>query len=106
VNVHAPLQALDFAQLSDHRFTVPGMRCAGCIGKIERELPRVPGVAEARVNFSAKRVAVRHDASIDEAGIVRALEHLGFEAQPAAANPLAQDAALGQRLVRGRRCHA
>lgn len=100
MNLHAPLQALDFAQLSDHRFTVPGMRCAGCIGKIERELPRVPGVAEARVNFSAKRVAVRHDASIDEAGIVRALEHLGFEAQPAAANPLVQDDADTRRLLR------
>jgi len=76
------------------------MRCAGCIGKIERELPRVLGIAEARVNFSAKRVAVRHDAAIDEAGIVRALEQLGFEAQPAAANPLAQDDAETRRLLR------
>lgn len=100
MNVHVALQDFDPAQLSDHRFTVPGMRCAGCIGKIERELPQVPGVVEARVNFSAKRVAVRHDASIDEVGIVRALELLGFEAQTAAANPLAQDDAETRRLLR------
>jgi Cu2+-exporting ATPase len=100
MNAHASLKGIDPSDLSDHRFTVPGMRCAGCISKIERELPQVPGVAEARVNFSAKRVAVRHDASIDEAGIVRALEHLGFEAQPAAANPLAQDDAETKRLLR------
>jgi Cu2+-exporting ATPase len=100
MNAHASLQGIDPRNLSGHRFTVPGMRCAGCISKIERELPQVPGVAEARVNFSAKRVAVLHDASIDEAGIVRALEHLGFEAQPAATNPLAQDDAETKRLLR------
>ncbi len=100
MNAHVPLQVFDPGDLSDHRFTVPGMRCAGCISKIERELPQVAGVAEARVNFSAKRVAVRHDASIDEAGIVRALEHLGFEAQPAAANPLAQEDSETKRLLR------
>ncbi len=100
VNSHTSLQSFDPEHLSDHRFTVPGMRCAGCIGKIERELPLVSGVAEARVNFSAKRVAVRHDASIDEADIVLALERLGFEAQPVAANPLAQDDTETKRLLR------
>lgn len=44
----------------DSRFTVPGMRCAGCIGKVERGLAQIPGIAAARVNFSAKRVAVSH----------------------------------------------
>ncbi len=100
MNVQASLQSFDPDHLSDHRFTVPGMRCAGCISKIERELPLVSGVAEARVNFSAKRVAVRHDASIDEADIVLALERLGFEAQPVAANPLAQDDTETKRLLR------
>ncbi len=100
VNAIASLQSFDPDHLSDHRFTVPGMRCAGCIGKIERELPLVSGVAEARVNFSAKRVAVRHDTSVDEADIVHALERLGFEAQPVAANPLAQDGTETKRLLR------
>ena len=40
------------------RFTVPGIKCAGCIGKIERELPKNDGIESARVNFSAKRVAI------------------------------------------------
>ncbi len=79
------------AKLTETRLTVPGIKCAGCIGKIERELPRLPGVAAARVNFSAKRVAVHHDARIDETDLIDALARLGFEAQPVAANPLAQD---------------
>ncbi len=99
MNAHAAMAAFDPDTLQDHRFTVPGMRCAGCISKIERELPLQNGIAGARVNFSAKRVAVSHDATIDEAGIVRVLERLGFEAQPVAANPLAQDDAETRKLL-------
>ncbi|MGN6498543.1 MAG: heavy metal translocating P-type ATPase, partial [Tsuneonella sp.] len=65
------------------RFTVPGIHCAGCIGKIERGFADVPGIAGARVNFSARRVVVRHAAQTSERDILARLESLGFEAQPA-----------------------
>ncbi|WP_324826791.1 heavy metal translocating P-type ATPase [Qipengyuania zhejiangensis] len=84
----------------DSRFTVPGMRCAGCIAKIERGLGGLKGVEAARVNFSAKRVAVRHDATLDEDALVEALLQLGFEAQPASENPLADDDKDTRRLLR------
>lgn len=84
----------------DSRFTVPGMRCAGCIAKIERGLSEMPGVTAARVNFSAKRVAVRHDPQIVDDDLLDALERLGFEAQPVAENPLAQDDADTRMLLR------
>ncbi|MFN4113982.1 MAG: heavy metal translocating P-type ATPase [Sphingomonadaceae bacterium] len=86
--------------LVDSRFTVPGMRCAGCIGKVERGLGAVPGVEAARVNFSAKRVAVRHRASVDPFALIGALEKLGFEAQLASDNPLAQDDRETRMLLR------
>jgi copper chaperone CopZ len=57
---------------TDTRFTVPGMRCAGCIAKIERGLAEVEGIEAARVNFSAKRVAVRHSRSLDEPALLGA----------------------------------
>ncbi|WP_083440188.1 heavy metal translocating P-type ATPase [Altererythrobacter epoxidivorans] len=76
------------------------MRCAGCIAKIERGLGEMDGVEAARVNFSAKRVAVRHDPSLSEDDIVTALERLGFEAQAVAANPLAQDDKESKALLR------
>lgn len=82
------------------RFTVPGMRCAGCIAKIERELPQTAGVIAARVNFSSKRVAIEHDAGIDEEGLRRALLALGFEAQLLDDNPLGTEAAERRRLMR------
>ena len=84
----------------DSRFTVPGMRCAGCIGKIERGLAAVPGVATARVNFSAKRVAVSHAPGLDDDALIGELRKLGFDATRAAENPLGRDDAETRRLVR------
>ena len=100
--MNAPLRLDDIQDgvLVDTRFTVPSMRCAGCIAKIERGLGEMDGVEAARVNFSAKRVAVRHDPSLSEDDIVTALEHLGFEAQAVAANPLAQDDKESKALLR------
>ncbi len=85
---------------TDSRFTVPSIHCAGCIGKIERGIGAVPGVAAVRVNFSAKRVAVSHTDQIDDGQIIEELHRLGFEAERAAENPLARDDASSRRLVR------
>ncbi len=82
------------------RFTVPGMKCAGCIGKIERELPKVEGIEAARVNFSAKRVAIQHDPSLDEIDLVEALLSIGFEAQRVDDNPLGTEAGEKRKLTR------
>ncbi|WP_285711685.1 heavy metal translocating P-type ATPase [Erythrobacter oryzae] len=82
------------------RLTVPGMKCAGCIGKIERELAKTPGIAAARANLSAKRVAISHDPVMDEGALAAALLALGFESQPVADNPLASDDAERGRLTR------
>jgi Cu2+-exporting ATPase len=61
--------------------TVPAMHCAGCMGKIERGLTGQPGIASARVNLSARTVAVDHDSSLDGHDLVHALAGLGYEAQ-------------------------
>ncbi|EAQ29084.1 E1-E2 type cation ATPase [Erythrobacter sp. NAP1] len=82
------------------RFTVPGMRCAGCIAKIERELPKTDGIVAARVNFSSKRVAIEHDPAIGEDALTDALLKLGFEARPIDENPLGTEAAERKQLTR------
>ncbi|ODT01593.1 MAG: nitrogen fixation protein FixI [Erythrobacter sp. SCN 62-14] len=100
MNAPAPLTAPEERPLAATRFTVPGMRCAGCIAKIERELPKTPGIHTARANFSAKRVAIEHDPGLDEAVLERALLSLGFEAQRVADNPLGTDAKERKQLTR------
>ncbi|MFY7746256.1 MAG: heavy metal translocating P-type ATPase [Erythrobacter sp.] len=100
MNAPAILEAPEAATLATTRLTVPGMKCAGCIGKIERELPKHAGIAAARANLSAKRVAVRHDPALGEDALVAMLGELGFEAQPVADNPLGADDAERKRLTR------
>lgn len=86
------------------RLTVPGMKCAGCIGKIERDLAQVPGIAAARANLSARRVAITHDPALDEDALAAALLALGFEAQAVSdadlIGPRAAEDAERRRLTR------
>jgi Cu2+-exporting ATPase len=81
---------------------VEGIDCAACIGDIERGLKRVPGVVAARVNYTLRRVGVewQRDA-VDAAGVVRALEKLGYRAHPIATGS-AETAAVAEtnRLLR------
>ncbi|MBL8770912.1 MAG: cadmium-translocating P-type ATPase [Phenylobacterium sp.] len=62
---------------------VPDVRCAGCMGKVERAVQALPGVTGARVNLSQKRltVAFRPGAG-DPAAVVEALERLGYPSTP------------------------
>ncbi|RMF67934.1 MAG: heavy metal translocating P-type ATPase [Alphaproteobacteria bacterium] len=62
-------------------FLVPGMHCAGCIAKIERELGRLPGIDEVRANLSLKRVRIRYRPERwDAAALKDRLAALGFTA--------------------------
>ena len=61
---------------------VPGMHCAGCMGKVERALTAMPGVATARVNLSARTATVVHSPEVDGPALVLELAAVGFEAQP------------------------
>jgi P-type Cu2+ transporter len=82
---------------------VEGVRCATCMGTIERGLAALPGVASARLNFSDRRLVVIWTAGVPaEVGAVLAeLERFGFKAHPF--DPRRPDAAEEQeakRLVR------
>ncbi len=82
------------------RFAVPDMHCAGCISKIERLLPQQTGIAGARVNFSARTVAVLHDPDMAEPELIRAFDAVGFDAQPLHDAAAALRNAALQRLLR------
>lgn len=61
---------------------VPGMHCAGCMGKVERGLTALTGVETARVNLSARQVSVTHEEAVRVPDLVDALERIGFSSQP------------------------
>lgn len=99
--MNAPVAIAEAAIPPRHqtRLTVPGMRCAGCIAKVERGLLAIDGVAAARVNLSAKRVTVEHAADLDDLALVDALDRLGFEAQAIEA-PTAEFAPQDRELTK------
>src|SRR5215468_7706493 len=62
---------------------VEGVGCAGCIRKIERGLMQVPGILDARLNFTNRRLAVDwRDGALDASDVIRALERIGYHAHP------------------------
>jgi P-type Cu2+ transporter len=62
---------------------VEGVGCAGCIRKIESGLAKLPGIVDARLNFTQRRLAVDwRDDEIDAARIVKELEQIGYRAHP------------------------
>jgi Cu2+-exporting ATPase len=92
----APVAAEDLLEQS--RFAVPGLRCAGCIAKLERGLEPVPGIVSARVNFSSRLVAIDHLPDIQIPELKAAIESLGFEAEPILAGE-ADDQGAETRLL-------
>lgn len=80
--MNAPLSAAHGANSGvQSDFTVPGLRCAGCISKLENGLPQQPGIIAARVNFTAKRVRIDHLPEMDVPSLKAAIATLGFEAE-------------------------
>ena len=68
--------------LEHSELSVPGIHCASCIARIERELAPLPGIRAARVNFTTRRVLVDHDAEVTPENLREALARIGFEAEP------------------------
>jgi Cu2+-exporting ATPase len=62
------------------QFSVPGVTCAACIGKIERGLSHLNGVASVRVNLSMKRLSVA--GQVDPEAIQSAVTAMGYDIYP------------------------
>jgi len=90
------------AGTSHMTLAVDGVGCAGCIRKIEGGLAKLPGVIDARLNFTQRRLAIDwHDGEIAAADIVAELEAIGYHAHPFAPERAdADDKRQEKRLLR------
>lgn len=61
---------------------VGGMKCAGCVSVVERQLGQYPGVIAARVNLVTEVAVVDYEAGIDPTALAEALTATGFPSQP------------------------
>lgn len=66
------------------QLAVRGMTCAACVGRVERALKKVPGVAQAHVNFATEVATVnwvRESSQGDAGTLVAAVDKAGYHAQ-------------------------
>lgn len=60
------------------------MHCSSCAGIIERQLKKIPGVGEAKVNFTAEKASIIYDGNLIKINdLVKAVEKAGYKAIPA-----------------------
>jgi Cu+-exporting ATPase len=58
---------------------ITGMTCANCVLTVERTLRKMPGVADASVNFASERATVRFDPSVVSVeALAAAVERAGY----------------------------
>ncbi|KKQ92718.1 MAG: copper-translocating P-type ATPase [Candidatus Woesebacteria bacterium GW2011_GWA2_40_7] len=62
---------------------ISGMHCTSCAGLIEKQLKKVQGVSEARVNFASEKASIVYDSNVSKLeDLVKAVEKAGYSAQP------------------------
>lgn len=67
------------ADVRETTFGVTGMTCAGCVGRVERALGKVPGVLEANVNLANERATVTYlGGSVEPRDLEKAVEGAGY----------------------------
>ncbi len=67
------------------RLEVEGMTCASCVGRVERALKAVPGVAAAEANLATRSARVRYTSgTTTPAALAAAVTAAGYAARPAA----------------------
>jgi Cu2+-exporting ATPase len=79
--------------------SVPDVHCGACIRRVEKSLNALPGVQNARVNLSTRRVAVEWQGRDAPPPLRHTLDRLGYPANYCDDLPEARDAELG-KLIR------
>jgi len=67
----------------DMELAVDGIACGACIARVEGAVKRLPGVTEARLNYTNRRLRVAWtNGAVEPADILRALEESGYHGHP------------------------
>lgn len=81
------------------QLSVRGAKCAGCLGKIEREVGALPGVTQARLNLSNGRMDVQWKGALDANRIAGTISALGYGVAPFAPDEADSEAQREERSL-------
>ncbi|RDE09140.1 heavy metal translocating P-type ATPase [Pelagibacterium lacus] len=77
------MSQLDISQpVSTLDFPIAGMSCASCVGRIEKAIRAVPGVADVSANLATESARVAFDSKPDPAAVLAAVRGAGYEPAP------------------------
>lgn len=70
------------------KFTVTGMTCAACVGKVETALGKLPGVVKVQVNLAVHKahVYIQQLSATGPRDIIQCIDSLGYNAQIVSGN--------------------
>ncbi|MBI1620506.1 heavy metal translocating P-type ATPase [Aquamicrobium zhengzhouense] len=97
--MNAPVQATDLSGTIS--LPIEGMTCASCVGRVERALKAVPGVADAVVNLATEKASITTKVPVDASTLVKAVEDVGYEVAASFSAPVAASLELA---VEGMTC--
>lgn len=66
---------------------IEGMTCASCVGRVERALKAVPGVAGAVVNLATEKASITTNAPVNRATLIKAVEDVGYTVSASFSTP-------------------
>lgn len=69
------------APLAEISLDIEGMSCASCVGRVEKVLKKVPGVAEVSVNLATERASISAAPELASATLIAAVEKAGYQAR-------------------------
>ena len=96
----APVRATDKMNAAIS-LPIEGMTCASCVGRVERALKAVPGVANAVVNLATEKASIKTNDTVDRMALVKAVENAGYEVPASFSAP---KAALLEVPIQGMTC--
>ena len=60
------------------QFSIEGMTCASCVGRVERAIAKLPNVSKASVNLATERAEVSFSGTPDVGAVVGAIADAGY----------------------------
>ena len=62
----------------NHQLAIEGMTCASCVGRVEKAIANVPGVAKASVNLATERADIAFSGTPDVPAVINAIRNAGY----------------------------
>lgn len=64
--------------VKEKKYKVEGMHCASCVQNIERELKKIDGINDLRINLSDKTVSLKNEKNLQLDGVFGELGKMGY----------------------------